>query len=106
MFTSKFRVAVAFLALISLLSIVSATRFSDFAHRKGYGPNVPIKKRQTAQSNGNSGHGHENFRFLNPSTEREYCELIVLGVEAYFKKRTKSNLSQVFRTILARCMLG
>lgn len=62
------RIAVALLASISLFGTVFATRFSEFAHRKGYGPNV---KRRVLEQPRNSGNKNQKYRFLSKNTQRE-----------------------------------
>jgi hypothetical protein len=63
-----FRIALAFLASISLFSTAFAGRFSEFAHRKGYGPNL---KRRVLEQPRDSDYNYQNYRFLSKDTERK-----------------------------------
>ncbi|TVY19385.1 DNA repair and recombination protein RAD54B [Lachnellula arida] len=62
------RIALACFASCSLFSTVFAARFSEFAHRKGYGPNLKSRVPQQPSQPRDSDNG-QSFRFLSNATQ-------------------------------------
>ena len=66
MSTKIFHVALAFLIGFIFLTEVYGGRLGDFTRRKGYGAHLKRNTHEEARQT----NGANNFRFLNPKTER------------------------------------
>jgi carboxypeptidase D len=73
MLTTMFRVALTSLTATLLVDTVFAGRFSEFAHRKGFGPNLKPRT-STGPNSTDSG---TNFRFLSNSTQSQYLPFLL-----------------------------